>query len=502
MNMRGARDAFDGDRPTAPSLRIGSPMAAAGDVLSRGIANVPRVLLALTCIIHGQSLGAQGSPQRSGAVEAADDTAFRAVLPDPLRVALLDASPVLAARRAGLAAAIARGAALGFSAPATLNAEIEDVPGARVADGSMRLEVGREFLSSARRTAERSFGAAEVRIATVGLEAAARQVLAVGARSYIAAIGWRGIMARLAGQDSLLASAEVSLRARFAAGQARYVDVLRLRTERLRVQTDRAQALTEARAGLITLEALLGGDSVRMAQVAPRVTALRAGGFSGADASILRTALPPAPALEDLVALAGDVRLASAQVDVATAMRGLALARQRPSYAGTVGLQRLSADAGGTRYGPIAAFGMTLPFTAGAANRAARLAADAEVAASVATRTAVTTTTRGAVAAARARYESDRERLASYDAALLLAAREERASALAAYRTGDLSLLELVDFERALAQAEIGRLRALLDGYAALADLLSGAAGGDRGASPSLVPSSAEAAGTISGREP
>ena len=478
-------------------------MAAAAAASSRVTARLPVVLFALACIIRGQSLGAQDSSQRSPSVQAAGDTAFRAVLPDPLRAALLDASPVLAARRAALAAATARGAALGFAAPATLNAEIEDVPGVRVADGSARLEVGREFLSAARRRAERSVGAAEVRVAAVGLEAAARQILATGARSYIAAIGWRAITARLAGQDSLLASAEISLRARFATGQARYVDVLRLRTERLRVQMDRAQALTEARAGLITLEALLGGDSVRMAEAAPSLAAARASGsIAGANASVLSIALPAAPALEDLVALAGDVRLASTQVDVATALRGLALARQRPSYAATLGVQRLSGDAGGTRYGPVVAFGMTLPFTAGAANRAASLAADADVAASLATRTAATTTTRGAVAAARARYEADRERLASYDAALLLAAREERASALAAYRTGDLSLLELVDFERALAQAEIGRLRALLDGYAALADLLSGVPGGDRGSSPSVMPSSSEATSTNTGREP
>ena len=76
---------------------------------------------------------------------------------------------------------------------------------------------------------------------------------------------------------------------------------------------------------------------------------------------------------------------------------------------------------------------------------------------------------------ARERYEAARERLAGYDATLLRAAGEERESALAAYRTGDLSLLELVDFERALSRAEIDRLRAGLDALTALTDLLSGA---------------------------
>ena len=50
--------------------------------------------------------------------------------------------------------------------------------------------------------------------------------------------------------------------------------------------------------------------------------------------------------------------------------------------------------------------------------------------------------------------------------------RQERESALAAYRTGSLSLLELLDFERALSRAEIERIRALVDAADAWADLL------------------------------
>jgi outer membrane protein TolC len=58
------------------------------------------------------------------------------------------------------------------------------------------------------------------------------------------------------------------------------------------------------------------------------------------------------------------------------------------------------------------------------------------------------------------------------DAALLRGAREERESALAAYRTGSVSLLELLDFERALARAEIERVHALLEAVDAWADLM------------------------------
>lgn len=79
--------------------------------------------------------------------------------------------------------------------------------------------------------------------------------------------------------------------------------------------------------------------------------------------------------------------------------------------------------------------------------------------------------------AARTRYEAARERLAAFDAALLRGVRQERETALAAYRSGELSLIELLDFERALARAEVEQRRAHIEAVVALADLISGAAG-------------------------
>jgi outer membrane protein TolC len=79
---------------------------------------------------------------------------------------------------------------------------------------------------------------------------------------------------------------------------------------------------------------------------------------------------------------------------------------------------------------------------------------------------------RGRLAAVRLEYDAARTRLASYDAALLVAAEEERQSALAAYRAGDLSLLELLDFERALARTTIDRWRSWLRAATAYAALL------------------------------
>ena len=53
-----------------------------------------------------------------------------------------------------------------------------------------------------------------------------------------------------------------------------------------------------------------------------------------------------------------------------------------------------------------------------------------------------------------------------------------REAALASFRTGELSLIELLDFERALARAETERLRSLLDAADALADLFAAGTGG------------------------
>lgn len=142
-------------------------------------------------------------------------------------------------------------------------------------------------------------------------------------------------------------------------------------------------------------------------------------------------------------------------------------------FAGSVGLQRTIERDGGNAFGPVLSGSVTLPFTAGRANRADRLAAEREVTAARATREAVLARVRGRLAGAVARYEAGRARLAVYDAALLRAARDERESALSAFRTGELSLVELIDFERALAHAEIERLRAHADAVEAYANLIS-----------------------------
>jgi cobalt-zinc-cadmium efflux system outer membrane protein len=393
---------------------------------------------------------------------------------NPATTALRDAvqrtSPELAARRAAVEAARSRVLATGYADPLALSTEVEEVPdGVNLSGASVRVEVGREFLAPGRRDAARALAATDVRAAEASLAAAGARLDAAVLRSLTAAAGWSAIARRLAGEDSLLVGAEEALTSRFSVGEARYVDVLRLRTERLRVQGERAEALAEARAARVALQGLLGRPME--------------GRDALIDAAISETgfrlvALPPAPDPDSLIARSSAVLAARVAVERARASRTLTAAEQRPRFSGAVGLQRFGADDGGGSVGLTVGGSMTLPSTTRRGNQAALASADAEIAAATAELDATIAAVRAELAAALERYESARIRLSAFDAALLRGAREEREAALASFRTGELSLIELLDFERALARAETERLRSLLDAADALADLLAAGTGG------------------------
>lgn len=391
-----------------------------------------------------------------------------------LKAAVRLHSPEIIARRAALEAARARLHATGFAPAASLGAEMEEVPnGVDVAGaGSIRVDLSREFLSGALRSAQRAVAERDVDRAQADLELAERSVEARVDRALTLAVGAVAIARRLAAEDSLLASAEEGVRTRFAVGDARYVDVLRLRTERLRIQTDAAATLTEGRIGRVLLSALLASDvSAGMLTVAMDSVLARE------LRDPLSIPLPAAPALDSLITLSSAARLGNISVARAEASRRLASAERRPTIVASVGVQRFADDGGGYTAGPTVGASVSLPFTTRRGNQAAVTAAEREIVAAEAGRKAAIASVRADLTAAFQRYEAARERLTLFDAALLRGAREERESALAAYRSGDLSLLELLDFERALARAEIARLRSRMEAADALADLITGAAG-------------------------
>ena len=381
-------------------------------------------------------------------------------------------SPRLEAARAAIRAAEARAGAAGLTPPAVLSAEMDDVPnGFDVADAGFRVEIGREFLTGGRSDAARALAAAEVGVAQARFDATARGLRARTLRHLARIVVATGVARRLAAEDSLLLSTQEHLQPRFAVGGAPYVHVLRLRTERLRVQTDLAEALAEARAERALLSGLAGTKG------APEIEAL-------IDSTTLypavadREALPAAPPLDSLLALAGEIRMAEAAVERAIAARHQALAERRPRLSAAIGAQR-RLEGGRSSFGPVVSGSISLPFTAGRANRALAEAAEREVAATEADLDAAEASVRAELLAAMARYEAARERVAAFDATLLEGARQEREAALGAYQSDSLSLIELLDFERALARAEIERLRARADAAEAYANLIS-ATGGTR----------------------
>lgn len=188
--------------------------------------------------------------------------------------------------------------------------------------------------------------------------------------------------------------------------------------------------------------------------------------------------LPAVPDLAALLAAAPALRLALQDVVRARAAQTVALAQQRPTITPSVGLQKFSTDRGVT-LGPTLGLSLSLPRTAPDRAAATAAVASREVALAEATARATRLRVATALNAAADRYEAARGRITTYDAALLRGAREEREAALASYRAGGLTLLELLDFERALAQAEITRMQSRIDAIDAQTDLLLIALGAD-----------------------
>ncbi|MEO6055215.1 MAG: TolC family protein [Gemmatimonadales bacterium] len=393
-------------------------------------------------------------------------------------------NPDLIARRGELEAASARARAAGFAPASVLSGEVEELPGGVDVGraGSIRIALEHEFLSGGRRGAARSVAGAEVEALSAELEVAERRAATLAVAALAQSVDWLGIAWRLAEQDSLLSSAQVSLQTRFTAGQARYVDILRLRTERLRAEAEQAAAATEARVSRRSLLTLLArGDSIPAPDsvLVDSVIATRL----ASTATVLR--FPAPPSIDSLLVASGATRLAEAGLARAKAQRHLLLANRHARFTAFAGAQRFAGENGNHIIGPVLGGSISLPFTAAAANAAAAAAAERGVEAAAAQRDALLAARRGALLVARDRYEAARARLAVYDPALLQGAHEERESALAAYRNGSLSLIELLDFERALSRAEIDRLRSQIDAEAALTALLSG---GDSSVSASASP--------------
>jgi outer membrane protein TolC len=394
----------------------------------------------------------------------------------PMLAAAVGVPPAVAAAQADVAHATARREAAGAPASWFVSAGAAEVPDANFDEGNLRLEVGRDILPDGRRAAERALADADLAHATALLAGATRRADAQLVRAASRALGWELIRRRRAAQDSLLVVAEDAVRVRFAAGDARYLDVLRLRTERLRVTSALAAAQAEVHGGEASLLALATDAADR--------SRLLAAAAAERDSAFLPDSLPSLPSLDSLGATATAVVLAQSRLLRVRAERERDLAERRAQGNAFAGIQRIGQANGGPTLGPTLGITLSLPFLNPGITRRVRAAADSGVRAAEAVMLAVKAATTARLAAAGARYTGARERVAVYDAALLRGARAERDVALENYQSGTLSLLELLDFERALVDAEVGRLESLLDAADAWADLLEAQAGEPSSAFP------------------
>lgn len=383
-----------------------------------------------------------------------------------LRAAARLQSPALRAARSGVELATARAAASGLRAAATFSAGLSEAPARTLDQGNLRLEIGRDLFTAPRRQAERALADVDVRVATIDVSLEERRLDGIVLRDVVLAAGARRIARRLAAEDLLLAGAEDGVRGRFGVAQARYVDVLRVRTERLRVQTERSGTIADARGARARLAAVLVGS-----EALPTLDAVIDTVADVGLGDAWRGLLPSLPSLDSLLAQSDAARMADVEAARTEASRALVLVEQRRQVNAYAGIQRIGQANNGPTFGPSFGVTMSLPFTAAQRNRLAAAAALQGVTTSRLARDAALSEARGRLDAARERYSAARERLETFDAALLRGARDERESALQAYRTGSLSLLELLDFERALSRAEIERTRALIDAADAWADL-------------------------------
>lgn len=406
----------------------------------------------------------RGNAQLSGAADSIRPTASppRPPVADSIfRRALLASNPQLAAGRITLMAAEARAKAAGHRPVAAINGDAGEIPNGfdLTNGGSVRIDLEQELLGSSLRSAQRGVAASEIEIARSAIRVTERRLVAALDRDLTRLAGWSVIARRLAAEDDLFSSAEASLRGRFSVGDAKYVDVLRLRTERLRVQSERAAAITEASAARTAVVALVSDDKNG------GVVSRELDAVTRAESNF---ALGAIPSIDSLLSASGALHLSRSRLARADALRRLVLAEQGRRMTASLGAQRFQTESGRYSLGPAVAFSTTLPFTARKANQARAQAAALDLRVEEAEQQAYLAVVRGAVSIAHGRYEAARQRLNVYEAALLRGAREERESALASFRAGELSLTELLDFERALARAEVDRVKARIEAAEAL----------------------------------
>lgn len=380
--------------------------------------------------------------------------------------------PVLQSLRFSIDVARARADASGRRGPASLSIGLSEAPFDALEQGNLRLEAGRELGGTRRLRAERALADVDVREAHVRLDAATNALSAALVHALVSTVTERRVVERLSAEDALMQEAEQGLRSRFAVGEARYIDVLRVRTERIRILSERTEAVATERASRARLAYLLAAELPGGVARMVRADSLA----RSADLVAWRSLLPTAADSGFAGSANAELPLAEVSIRRAEASRNLGVLSRRPRIEGFAGVQRMGDGGDGATLGPSIGFTLSLPWTSMAANDRAARADRLEVDRSMMARLATAATVRGRVTAAREHYIAALERVDAFESALLVGALAEREGALSAYRSQQLTLLELLDFERALARAEIDALRALAAASASYVLLVTGGA--------------------------
>ncbi|MFN0178270.1 MAG: TolC family protein [Gemmatimonadales bacterium] len=378
---------------------------------------------------------------------------------DSLAVLVQRVHPALVVLRAKAQAATGRIAAAADVQPAVFSLEVEDVPGGGRfwAANQLRSAIEGEVFGGGRRSARRDQATSEANTEQARLRAAEH---AAAAATKARSVTWLAGMAtarRLLVEDSLLAAAEEALTARFGAGAATYVEVLRVRAERLRVQTDRAAAIADAGEARVLLLGWLSGDSSAMRSGASVLDSLAAVPIADFDAANL----PATPAVDTTGASEAVAGIAASLSREGAARSRLGIALVRPTALGAVGVQQFQSAIGRRVFGATLGLKVSLPFTAQSHNRASIRAARLDADALAVQGTALLGSWARELSVLRVRYEAERARAQVYQSSLLADLRGEREAALAAYRNGALGLFELLDFERTLVRAEIDQIHSV-----------------------------------------
>lgn len=318
----------------------------------------------------------------------------------------------------------------------TIFLDAEEVRGAEPGTANVKLGLEHVFIPHAQRTAEIAVAEAELAFATAQLHGARMRLDSRLTRAFVEATVHRRIADRLSQEDSLLQRAEITLNARFAVGEARYIDVIRLRTERLRVQADLLDASTDVSRALLEIAAITGErlDFRILRRIPLKLPSIPS------DVDALIHASPAGEAARAL-------RLQSlAQLAVAEAQGGRLVS-------GQLGLQRFGDNE--ASIGPVVGLAVSLPLFNKRSISASVSAARLDTLAAGSNVVAAQARMRSDIESAFAEIAATAQRMLTVDERLIAAAREERQAALTAYATGDMTLAELLDFERSLSRAEV-----------------------------------------------